>query len=258
VGYTEEQLKIVIPKVEAYADFIEVSTHYNKASLASLVKCIRSMTSKPVLIKMSPHVDNDLQFVETVLEGGASGIVALNSFGPGMVLDLKRRALLLGDKNGHAWISGPAVKPFALNRIAGIRSHFPDMPIIGCGGVASATDALEMILAGADLVQILSASLINGRQRYGAIVKDLPQIMRENGIESVKDLRTGGFERKVYGKGDYPLITDSCTGCQVCVKVCPFGAYEAGKPPILDKSKCIRCGLCQSRCPVKAIEGVLT
>lgn len=258
VGYTEDQLKIVIPKIESYADFIEVSTHYNKASLENLVKCITSMTDKPVLIKMSPHIDDDLHFVETILKSGASGIVALNSFGPGMVADLKNRALLLGDQNGHAWISGPAIKPFALNRIATLRRNFPDIPIIGCGGVSSATDALEMILAGADLVQILSAALIKGRESYGTIVQNLPKVMEENRIESIEELRHTKLERKVYGKGGHPVITDQCTGCQLCVKICPFAAYEKGNPPKLDPEKCICCGLCESRCPVHAIEGVLT
>lgn len=258
VGYTEEQLKIVIPKIQSFADFIEVSTHYNKASLESLVKCITSMTDKPVLIKMSPHIEDDLHFVETILKSGASGVVALNSFGPGMVVDLKRRALLLGDQNGHAWISGPAIKPFALNRIANLRSHFPQVPIIGCGGVSSAEDALEMILAGADLVQILSASLINGRSAYASIVGNLTNVMAENRIETIQALRHTPLERKVYGKGGHPVITDKCTGCQLCVKICPFSAYMKGNPPKLDPVKCIQCGLCQSRCPVQAIEGVLT
>lgn len=258
VGYTEEQLRIVIPKIERYADFIEVSTHYNKASLASLVKCIVSMTDKPVLIKMSPHIDDDLHFVETILKHGASGVVALNSFGPGMVADLKKRALLLGDQNGHAWISGPAIKPFAMNRIANLRMHFPETPIIGCGGASSAEDVLEMILAGADLVQILSAALINGREIYGTIVQNLPVVMENNRIGSIEELRKATIERKVYGKGQHPVITEKCTGCQLCVRVCPFSAYVKGNPPKLDSEKCIRCGLCESRCPVQAIEGVLT
>jgi dihydroorotate dehydrogenase (fumarate) len=258
VGYTEEQLGIVIPEIEEYADFIEVSTHYNKASLESLVKCITAMTKKPVLIKMSPHIDDDLHFVETILKSGASGIVAFNSFGPGIVIDLKNRALLLGNEDGHSWISGPAIKPFALNRIAKIRRGFPNIPIIGCGGVATAADVLEMILAGADLVQVLSSALIGGRETYATIVNNLEEVMKDNQIESIKELRDTPLTRKVYGKGNYPIITDQCIGCQMCVKICPFAAYEKGRPPILDKSKCIRCGLCESRCVANAIKGVLT
>ncbi len=258
VGYTEEQLRIVIPAIEEYADFIEVSTHYNKASLEALVKCITSMTKKPVFIKMSPHIDDDLHFVETILTCGASGVVAFNSFGPGIVIDLKNRALLLGNEDGHSWISGPAIKPFALNRIAKIRRQFPNMPIIGCGGVETAADVLEMILAGADLVQMLSAALIGGREAYASVVDNLGKTMKDNEIESIEELRNTMLERKVMGKGGYPSITERCIGCQMCVKVCPFGAYDNGMPPILDKSKCIRCGLCESRCIANAIEGVLT
>lgn len=258
VGYTEKQLGIVIPAIEEYADFIEVSTHYNKASLEALVAFITSITKKPVLIKMSPHIDDDLHFVETILKCGASGVVAFNSFGPGIVIDLKNRALLLGNEDGHSWISGPAIKPFALNRIAKIRSHFPKIPIIGCGGVETATDVLEMILAGADLVQVLSSALIGGRETYKSIVNNLDAVMKDNQIESIEELRNMGLERKVYGKGNYPTITDSCIGCQMCVTVCPFAAFTKGMPPMLDKSKCIRCGLCESRCIAHAIEGVLT
>ncbi|MCK8060392.1 MULTISPECIES: 4Fe-4S binding protein [unclassified Fusibacter] len=258
VGYTKEQLEIVIPKLEGFADFFEISTHYNKASLESMVRHVTGLTDKPVLIKMSPHVVDDIHFVETVMKAGASGIVALNSFGPGAVIDLKNRSLLIGNEDGHSWISGPAIKPFALQRIARLRKNFPDVPIIGCGGIETATDVLEMILAGADLVQMLSTALINGRASYSSIVEAMDDVMVENAIESVEDLRNTGLDFSVKGRGGYPEITDRCIGCQVCVRVCPFMAYEAAERPVFNQSRCIRCGLCESRCMANAIEGVLT
>jgi dihydroorotate dehydrogenase (fumarate) len=258
VGYTEEDLKIVIPRLEPFADFFEVSTHYNKANLETMVSCITSLTKKPVLIKMSPHIEDDLHFVETVMKAGASGVVAFNSFGPGLLIDLKTGGLLIGNEDGNAWVSGPAVKPFALRRIANLRAHFPEVPIIACGGIETAHDVLEMVLAGADLVQMLSTALMNGRQVYNQIVNELSPVMAENDIMSIAELRQTGLSMKVAGKGDFPRITEACTGCQKCVKICPMVAWREEKPPILDETKCIRCGLCESSCYVSAIKGVLS
>lgn len=257
-GYTPSELAIVIPKLEPFADFFEISTHYNKASLEEMVRAVTSMTQKPVFIKMSPHVEDDLSFVETVLKAGGAGIVAFNSFGPGLVVDLKHRSVLIGNQEGNTWVSGPAIKPFALNRIANIRKHFPKVPLIGCGGVQNATDALEMILAGADLVQLLSSALTEGRIIYGRIAESLQTTMRENGINSIAELRNTSISFTPSGRGAYPRITEACTGCMKCVKVCPFGAYQTGKPPIFNRDRCIRCGLCESTCLFNAIKGVLS
>lgn len=259
VGYTVEDFKVTIPKLHPYADFFEVSTHYNKATLHEIVKCLTSLTDKPVLIKLSPHVSDDMNFVETVLKNGGAGIVALNSYGPGLAVDLKRKALKLGNADGQSWISGPAIKPFALDRISRLRAAYPDMPIIGCGGGSSAQDVLEMVMVGADLVQVLSSALLQGRKHYAKIVNDMPLLMEKNDISSIAALRRNGFERRVVGKGNLPLIaTAVCTGCQKCVNICPFEAYTSGKPPQVDPHKCIHCGLCESLCPVQAISEVLT
>lgn len=259
VGYTEKDFLGTVPKLSKYADFFEVSTHYNKATLKNLVKSITSLTDKPVFIKMSPHVPDEVAFVETVMSNGASGIVAFNSFGPGAVVDLKARSVLIGNEDGNSWISGPAIKPFALRRIANIRKHFPEVPIIGCGGVESAEDVLEMILAGADLVQMLSGALLHGRNQYRKVVNDLVPVMDRNGIESVESLRQEVLDLSPSGKGNYPSINvDRCTKCGICIRVCPFQAYGEGTNPEFEQAPCIRCGLCQSMCPVHAISGVLT
>ena len=258
VGYTCDDFKVTVPRLSPFADFFEVSTHYNRAALPELVKCITSLTDKPVFIKMSPHIEDEIWFVDTILKNGATGVVAFNSFGPGAVVDLAKRSVLIGNQDGNSWVSGPAIKPFDIRRIANIRAHFPDMPIIGCGGVETAEDALEMILAGADLVQMLSSALLKGRKQYAVVVDRLPKVMAENDIESVESLRKTTLMLKPSGKGDYPVIDPvKCTNCGICVRVCPFEAYEASTKPIFSKEKCIRCGLCESLCPVGAISGAL-
>jgi dihydroorotate dehydrogenase/NAD-dependent dihydropyrimidine dehydrogenase PreA subunit len=267
VGYTAEDFKVCVPLLSPYADFFEVSTHYHKEALEEVVKTMVSLTDKPVLIKLSPHVQEDLNFVETVLNCGGAGVVALNSFGPGLALDLKKRSVLIGNGDGHSWVSGPAIKPFVLQRIARLREYFPHMTLVGCGGVDTSEDVLEMVLAGADLVQVLSSAMLYGREHYSRLAKGLLPAMKVNGIDSMESLRSSGFSKVPQGMGSYP-VTDPqrCTRCQKCVRVCPFEAYghiaEAAivskeRVPMVHQKRCIRCGLCESLCPVGAISGVL-
>lgn len=257
-GYTSDDFKKSIPKLEPFADFFEVSTHYGKDSLNELVSSICSLTDKPVFIKLSPHVTDYIEFIDIALKAGASGVVAINSVGPGVCIDLNNRALTIGTKDGHSWVSGPAIKPIALQRVMSIRKHYPNLPIIACGGVATAEDVLEFILAGADLVQMLSTALINGRQTYNQIVDDLPSKMEKYNIESIESLRNTPLEIAVKGKGNYPVVNhDKCVLCHRCENICPEIAMEQVEVIINDPERCIRCGLCESRCPVGAISEVL-
>ncbi|MBN2897221.1 MAG: 4Fe-4S binding protein [Clostridia bacterium] len=258
VGYTAEDLNILVPKLNPYADFFEVSTHYNRDALKSLVTAICSSTDKPVFIKLSPHIDDYLGFVKDVVDCGASGVVAVNSLGPGVVINLEKRSVTIGIDGGKSWVSGPAIKPVALNRVMNIRKSFPDLPIIACGGVESAKDVIEFMLAGADLVQMLSAALINGRGLYDEIVEHLPKVLETYHFESMEDVRHTSLSYEVVGGGDHPSISDdACVHCGLCVKICPERALSLQKTVIVNKMKCMRCGLCESRCPSKAISGVL-
>lgn len=258
VGYTAEELDIVVPQVEEFADFFEVSTHYGKDRLEALVTRICELTDKPVFIKLSPHIEDYLEFVEIAVNCGARGIVAINSLGPGLVVDLKNRAVKLGIDGGKSWVSGPSIKPVALNRVANIRKRFPELPIIACGGVETAEDVLEFILAGADLVQMLSSALMKGRDLFDKIVGDLPEVMGKYNIESIEELRKTDLSLEPKGEGGYPLVdTGLCTRCGICTGICPQMALKLEDKIIVDNEKCINCGLCQSKCPVEAIGGVL-
>lgn len=258
LGYTSKDAEILVPKLNEFADFFEVSTHYGKDELKPLVSTLVKYTDKPVFIKLSPHVEDYIGFISEALKYGATGVVAVNSVGPGLVVDLKRKAVTLGLEGGKSWISGPAIKPIALNRVMNIRNAFPDLPIIATGGVGTAEDVLEFILAGADLVQMLSSALINGRKTYDEIVKKLPEVMKKYDIESIESLRKTKLELTPQGLGGNPVIDhDKCTKCQLCVKICPEEALSFNGKIEVDKELCMKCGLCESRCPVEAISGVL-
>lgn len=257
-GYQEEDFRYLIPKLEPYADMFEISTHYVKENLAGIVKSIRENTDKPVFMKLSPHVDDYLGFVRTVLDAGATGIVAINSLGPGTAINLENRSVLLAEE---IWMSGPSIKPIALHRVYKIRKAFPDIPIIGVGGIRSAKDVLEFILAGADLVQMLSAALIIGRKLYDKIIADLPKTLELFGFSSIEEIRSVRKETILKTEeitvNNYPSFNERCNMCGLCVRICPAGALSESDTIIVDKEKCIRCGLCESRCPQDAIYGVL-
>jgi len=267
VGYKCEDFETLIPQVDQYADMFEVSTHYTKSSLSDIVKSIRKHTEKPIFMKLSPHVTDYLHFVETVVAAGANGVVAINSLGPATVVDLKNRKILLGTDTGDVWMSGPCIKPVALNRIVNIKKAFPHVPVIAAGGVESAEDVLEFILAGADLVQMLSAALIKGRKLYDKIVDDMPKVLKKYKFESIEDLRESRTilledldNRNVAERIPrivFPLVDhDLCNRCGLCTEVCPEMALKIDGRVVVDKSVCQRCGLCQTRCPKEAISGV--
>lgn len=257
-GYTSEDFRQSVPLLEPFADFFEVSTHYGKDGLKELVTTICSLTDKPVFVKLSPHITDHLEFVKIAVDSGASGVIAINSLGPGVSINLKRKAVTIGVNDGLSWVSGPAIKPIALHRVMTIRRAFPDLPIIACGGVATAEDVLEFVLAGADLVQMLSSALIKGRDLYDKIVSDLPKAMKKYDIQSMDQLRQLDLDVTPHGVGGFPKIDhDLCVQCGRCVMVCPAMAMSLDLRVDNDHYACIKCGVCESRCPVDAISGVL-
>jgi dihydroorotate dehydrogenase (fumarate) len=258
VGYNTEDFNELIPQLDPFADIFEISTHYIQSDLESVVKSILKHTDKPVFMKLSPHIKDYIKFVNIVLEAGATGIVAINSLGPGLKINLEKRQLQLGNDSGESWVSGPAIKPYALQRIRSIRNNFPEVPLIAVGGVVCAKDVVEFILAGADSVQMLSGALIHGKSRYQKIIDDLPNVLKKYNFESIAAVRDTKLSEPSIKENNFPVIDlEKCIECFRCVDVCPSFALTHKKKFHLDEQKCIRCGTCESRCPVEAISEVL-
>ncbi|MDS0524612.1 4Fe-4S binding protein [Clostridium sp. SHJSY1] len=262
VGYSKEDMDYLIPKLDKYADAFEISTHYVGKDLDVIkenLKTIRKHTKKPIFMKISPHIPDLIGFAKMVMENGGNGVVAINSLGPTMKIDITSRKVLLGNKEGEAWTSGPRVKPMALAIIHKIKKAIPSCEIIGVGGISTADDVIEFLLAGASAVQMLSAAMLKGKDLYKKIIDDLPEALEKYGFNSIKEvinteLQTGDVKYDPI----YPLINyDKCVNCKLCEKICPYFAIssEDGKVAVKE-SECFGCGLCQSRCPKKAIENI--
>jgi dihydroorotate dehydrogenase (fumarate) len=257
VGYSKEDMEILIPRLDRFADAFEVSTHYvgtNLDVIMEIVKTIRKHTSKPVYMKISPHIPNPEAFAKTIKEAGANGIVAINSLGPTMKIDIKSRSIVYGNDQGYVWTSGPSIKPIALATVYKIRQAEPDLTIIGVGGIKSADDVIEFLLAGASAVQMLSAALLKGKGLYRKIIADLPAALDKYNFSSIEEVKAMNLKKAVKYELDAPFVDyDICTKCRLCERICPYFAISFTDKIIVDADKCFSCGLCVAKCPVGAL-----
>jgi dihydroorotate dehydrogenase (fumarate) len=263
-GYTAEDMSALIPRLDAFADAFEISTHYvgkDLSNIAATVRTIASLTRKPIFLKMSPHIPDAVEFASMALENGASGIVAINSLGPTLMIDAPSRRILVGNDHGEVWTSGPAIKGLALALVRRVKDALPACAVIGTGGVANADDVVEFLLAGADAVQMLSAAMLKGKYLYEKIIADLPAALSRAGFSSVAEARAARLSPVTIRWEARPpkFDLDRCSRCGLCEKICPYFAIENGEHgfPAVKSEECFGCGLCQSRCPVAAISGVI-
>lgn len=263
LGYSDEDMKYLIPKMNPFADGYEISTHYVGKDLKPMrntICMLKELTDKPVYMKVSPHFPDPVAFAQMVMDCGGAGIVAINSLGPSMKIDLATRSVSIGNKDGQVWMSGPAIKPVALAFVNNIKRHIPECEIIGVGGVETAEDVLEFLLAGANAVEMLSAALLKGHDLYGKIIEELPKALEKYHFSSVREVVDTKLQIPPcrYEKTVPVFDHEKCVTCGICEKVCPFFAISKGTQGMqVDEKKCMGCSLCATRCPRKAIQNVI-
>ena len=150
---------------------------------ADVVSAVRRATDKPLIIKLSPNVTDIVSIAKACEDAGADGISLINTL-MGMRLDLRRRRPLIANTTGG--YSGPAVFPVALRMVYQV-SAAVSVPVVGMGGISSAEDVLEMMMAGASAVEIGAANLVNPFASRD-IISDLPDAMNKYGISSLKEI----------------------------------------------------------------------
>ena len=153
---------------------------------AEVTKAVKAVTTKPVYIKLSPNVTDIVSIAKACEEAGADGISMINTL-MGMRIDLNRRKPIIANKSGG--FSGPAIKPVALSMVYRVYDAVK-IPIIGMGGLSTAEDVLEMMLAGATAVEIGAANLIDPMASKN-IIDDLPRVMEKYGIKNLTDIIGG-------------------------------------------------------------------
>ena len=152
-------------------------------SAAEVTRAVRSVCGKPVFIKLSPNVTDIVSVARACEDAGADGLTLVNTF-LGMRIDIARRRPVIRNRMGG--FSGRAIFPIALRMVYQV-SHACSVPVMGCGGVASAEDVVEMMMAGATAVQIGAENLRNPFV-CPEIVAALPALMDRLGIDDLKDI----------------------------------------------------------------------
>ena len=155
---------------------------------ASVTKAVKAVTTKPVIIKLSPNVTDIVSIARACEEAGADGISLINTL-LGMRIDLRTKKPVIANKMGG--FSGSAIFPVALRMVYQVASAV-DIPVIGMGGVSTAEDVIEMMLAGATAVEVGAANLIDP---YACrdIINNLPAAMEKYRIDNLKDIIGGAL-----------------------------------------------------------------
>ena len=153
---------------------------------AAVTKAVRAVTNKPIIIKLSPNVTDITEIAKACEAAGADGVSLINTL-LGMKIDLKTKKPLLANKTGG--LSGPAVKPVAVRMVYQVYEAVK-IPIVGMGGISTAEDVLEFMLAGAAAVEVGAANLIDP-YACKKIIEDLPRAMEKYGINNLSEIIGG-------------------------------------------------------------------
>ena len=152
-------------------------------SVSEVTKAVKEVTQKPVYIKLSPNVTDIVEIAKACESFGADGLSLINTL-LGMRIDIRKKAPVIANKMGG--FSGPAIFPIAVRMVYQVANSVK-IPIIGMGGVSSAQDVIEMMMAGASAVQVGSANLVNPFA-CKEIIEELPLTMEELGIKSLREI----------------------------------------------------------------------
>ena len=155
----------------------------NPEAAAEVTKAVKAVTKKPIIIKLSPNVTDIVAIAKACENAGADGISLINTL-LGMRINLRNRKPVIANKMGG--FSGKAIFPVAVRMVYQVASAV-EIPVVGMGGVSSAEDVIEMMLAGATAVEIGAQNLVDPFACKN-IIEELPSVMQKYGIENLKDI----------------------------------------------------------------------
>ena len=178
-GVAGLELNISCPNVKAGGAEFGASPE----TAAKVTAAVRKATSLPIIVKLTPNTGEIVRIAQAAAAAGADALCLINTV-KGMAINIKTRKPLLG--NTYGGLSGPMIKPVALYMIFEV-SKTVDIPIVGCGGITNAEDAIEFFMAGATAIEVGTASFMNPRAPMD-VLEGIEKYLRENKIEDLREL----------------------------------------------------------------------
>lgn len=188
IGLWVEDAELITPlATEVGVDMIEIVS-YEDEQIIPMLKAARPKTDLPISIKVSANWPNVFKIAEKAEKEGADAITAIDSVGPVLAINIEKGEPYLGSETGEGWLSGVAIRPFAVRVVAGIAQRVK-IPIMGVGGVASGRDIVEMVMAGASAVQICTVLLFKGLKQIQVMQDELKEFMERKGYTKLEDFK---------------------------------------------------------------------
>lgn len=196
LGHSQEQFLGIIEKINAQEGIAAVELNLSCPNLnhktlvaqdpqatESLMKAVKGISKYPIIAKLSPNVTDIGEIAQAAESGGADAVSLVNTF-TAMAIDIRTRRSKIGNYTGG--LSGPAIRPIAIAMVNKVYNRVK-IPIIGMGGIASAGDALEFIIAGASMVAVGTMNFVNPRAPI-EVLEGIENYMKENNFDDIKDL----------------------------------------------------------------------
>ncbi|MBR6163821.1 NAD-dependent dihydropyrimidine dehydrogenase subunit PreA [bacterium] len=232
---------------------------------AKITSWIKAVAKKPVFVKLTPNVTNIAYIAEAVEKAGADGLAAINTVQGfmGMNIDTLEPNLNIDGQTTYGGCSGEIIRPIGLRCVSQIRQK-SDLPIMGMGGISTWKDALQYIMAGADVVQVCTEVMINGYGVINFLTTGLLEYLEEKGFDDISGLKNLAVKKITTHRNlnkDYVVYPEidktKCVSCGKCEGICAESEHQAlslqGKEVVSDREKCVGCSLCSIVCPKNAI-----
>lgn len=178
-GVSALEVNISCPNIKAGG----IEFGINPRSAAEVTRAVKQATSLPLLVKLTPNTDDITKIAVAVAEAGADALTVINTL-RGIAIDTTQRRPLLGNIIGG--LSGPAIKPVALYMVYQVAGAV-NIPVVGCGGITNAGDALEFIMAGASAIQVGTANLTSPHTPL-EVLEGIKAFMQKEGIKSLSEI----------------------------------------------------------------------
>lgn len=230
---------------------------YDKADVIPMLREVRRRVDIPIISKLSPNWGDLTEIAADCEALGCDAFTACDSMGPALRIDIETGEPLLGDSDGRGWLTGASILPFTLQKVCQLRRQTM-LPIIGLGGVTTWQAAVEMGMAGADMVGVCTVVIYDGPSVVGSMSGKMDEFLSRHGYGSFSDIRgmVMRHEPKPIAKPyRMTFAADLCTHCGTCERVCPYEArsFDDHGLALVDCSACRHCGLCVSDCPRHAL-----